>query len=204
MKTTQTAESVLSELDPITSKVSEAVEIGVAVARDYFEEHHKNFDPWLFADLFRNEVGERLSSIQESGTLLPYGYRRILLPNNGLEFWFGDYRIKILKSTDGRLPVGGSIARNLFYYQPMLPSMEDAFGTKLVIVWEIDKSYMLAQLQLVCPKSPSIYPDSPEEHWEIDIPHAAVMVVAEPTKAEPSDQDLPITPLRKQIVSEGE
>jgi hypothetical protein len=204
MKTTQTAENVLRKLNPILSKVSEAVEIGVTVAREYFEEHKKDFDPWLFSDLFRNEVGERLSDIQESGTLSLYSYRRISLPNNGLEFWFGDYRIKILKSSDGRLPPGASIARNLFYSQSMLPSMEDAFGTKLVIVWEIDESYALAKLQLVCPKNPSSYPELPEEHWEIDIPHAATTIAVEPDSEETPDLDLPIAPLRKKNVSEDE
>jgi hypothetical protein len=173
-----TPESVMKDLSRLFPLVYTAFDYGVFKAREYFEnqenEDDKIIDRYLAPNLVRfhavrylRRAGEDAHEDEENDISMSP------IPNNGIHVNCGKYHIKILKSNKGDLPVPGhSQSRRTFYDQPFLEYSDnvDFLNIKLILLWNVDKSYTLGILSLACPKSGEQTRESVTHHWHCRIP----------------------------------
>lgn len=161
---------VLSDLTLLYPRIYIIVEQAISTAKDYFITKNSEVDRYLFATIVRNEIKQALDFLSNDPELLNNGYSRKELQNNGLEIYYANYNIKILKSQQGYIPSAGkSIAKQNFFYQPSLPFMEEQI-VNLVIIWDVNLENELAELRLACPRQSMNYPETTLQHWSINIP----------------------------------
>ena len=58
----------------------------------------------------------------------------------------------------------------------------------LVICWEVDSSYSISRVQLLCPRESGNYSQGVRLYWKRDIPHPVLGLPATPTV---NDEDKP-------------
>src|SRR5207253_3219343 len=112
-------QNVLAELSELVPVVYSALDYGALKAREFFEREDENhrMDRALGPNLVRyftrkalERVGQDVQDEQD--------FELEPVPNNGLCLTFGRYRIRVLKSDAGDLPVPGhSKSRQAFYQQ---------------------------------------------------------------------------------------
>jgi hypothetical protein len=191
----QTPEAVRASLEPLFPVIWRVMEHATQEARDYFEGRDEDRDAWLYPNLVRYHAklgfdaeGHKVTDIEAQP-----GFARDDLANNGLLLTLDGFRVRILKSDRGELPVpGASLAKQAYYSQPSL--FEDPREVlNLVVLWDAPGG-VLGDLDLVCPKSGKTTRSSVGEHWAMPIPHPATSH-SDPTPVEhsPDADDLPIT-----------
>jgi hypothetical protein len=173
--TPESAMRDLAHLFPITYT---ALDFGVFKAREYFEQQEneadKQVDRYLAPNIVRyhavrylRRAGQDAQEDDDSGMSMS------VIPNNGIHVNYGKYKIKILKSNKGDLPIpGDSKSRRLFYDQPFLKYSDnvDFLNIKLILLWNVDISYSLGILSLACPKSGEKTRESVTHHWHCRVP----------------------------------
>lgn len=181
----QKPDRVLRSLAPIIPSFYRSLEYGTAEADAFFasrnEVHDTNLYPCLvryYAKLVLASEGHKVKDLNFDA-----------LANNGLLVVYGDFRIRILKSDRGDLPVPGhNRSRQVFYWQPGL------FGhslrrLNLVILWDTS-SGGLDPLTLVCPERGFETKDSVAAKWKVEIPHpAAITPLAPPSPVTEKESD---------------
>jgi len=175
-------EEVQKDLELIVPTIHTALEHGTLKAREFFEREDpdSHVDRYLAPNLVRywakrylQNAGLQVSEEQAELNLQP-------LPNNGLCLRFGRYGLRILKSDDGDPPVpGDSVSRRNFSHQISIVYVtEDGAEVRedvrnLLILWDIDRLYNLAELSLAYPKSGNDTKASVQVHWHVPIEHPA-------------------------------
>jgi len=193
---------VQKDLELILPIINTALEHGTSNAKDFFEreDQDKLIDRYLAPNLVRywakrylQGAGLQVSEEQAEFNLKP-------LPNNGLCLIFGRYRVRILKSDDGDLPVpGDSVSRRNFYQQISIvyatengeEVQEDV--SNLLILWDIDVAYNLTGLSLAYPKAGKDTKASVQVHWHVPITHPAFAFTVD-AESQPANEedDLPL------------
>lgn len=195
-------DEVQKDLELILPIIHTALEHGTLLAREFFEREDKDkiVDRYLAPNLVRWWAKQYLqdAGLQVTDEQVEFDLQR--LPNNGLCLSFGRYRLRILKSDDGELPVPGhSVKRQNFYHQISIVYIgEDGAAvqedvTNLVILWDIDRPYNLSGLSLVYPKSGKDTKASVHVHWQVPIKHPAFAFTVD-AESQPmtEEDDLPL------------
>lgn len=198
-------DEALALLSDVTDCVWDALESGLAKAREYFDAEGTDFDPFLAAHLARYHAKLHLESNQQHAE-----YERVDLSNSGLRILVnrGDWRIdlRIRKSDDGRLPVPQSDSMRLFYHQPVMlgfyPDQPAAYQTIcLVALWEAPKSYThVTAINLSCPSESGNYRGEVKEHWNVSVPYPVTSIASD--GGDPGEEpaaDLDIDTLREEM-----
>lgn len=195
------AQPVLADLRQVLAVVQEVLDTATVQVRTFFENRQAEVDTYLFAHQVRYEVKVLL----EQQRYRRAGYRFVVLSQNGLFLIYQSnglvYEIRIRKADEeGDLPTQNlSRALREFYNQPTpyfpgfspaeVAALVSPRRLKLIVVWDVDETYTLGDIFLVCPMSESgdIYfadrippaataisassdfDDEPEELYEIDV-----------------------------------
>lgn len=172
---------------PLLRLLYQLIEEGTEIAFSFFDgQPEPTFpDPYLYPAVVRWHITRTLDAL--SGTSITY--ERAELPSNGVEVRYQGQRLKVFKSTpEGALPAPGLSLPRQDFYQPSLFG-EDGESPNLVVMWELDSSYHLASVQLVCPKGDGTPWKTGQQAWAVRLPHPASFEVP-PTIEESGDLDL--------------
>lgn len=173
-----TPESAMRDLARVITTIYTALDSGIFKAREFFQkqenEDEKKVDRYLAPNIVRFHAVRYLRRAgQDAYDDNENEMNMSLIPNNGIHVNYGRYKIKILKSNKGDLPIPGhSLSRRNFYDQPFLRYVdnEDFLDIKLILLWNVDQSYTLGKLSLACPKSGELTRESVSHHWHCNIP----------------------------------
>lgn len=159
------------------------IEEGTVAANSFFDDQPDSPppDPFLYPGIVRWHIARALDGLNDTSIT----YERTELPNNGIEVRYAGQRIKVFKSTpEGELPApGSSIARQGFYQWSLFG--DDEQPTNLVVMWEVDSSYNLNSVQLVCPRADGPVWKPGQQDWAITLPHpASIQMVSEVAESE--------------------
>lgn len=195
-------EEVQQNLELILPIIHTALEHGTLKAREFFEheDKDKNVDRYLAPNLVRWWAKKYLHGAGLQVTEEQAEFDLQQLPNNGLCLSFGRYRIRILKSDDGELPVpGNSVRRQNFYHQISIVYVTEEGAlvqedvTNLIILWDISRPYNLSGLSLAYPKSGKDTKASVQVHWHVPIKHPAfAFTVDAKSKPMTEEDNLPL------------
>jgi hypothetical protein len=179
------AQNVLGKLRHIVPVIYDVLDKAITQAREFFDNRTAEVDPFLFPSLVRYEA----KCLFEDPRYRSIGYQFVVLSQNGLlliyEYDGCIYNIRVRKADeDGNLPIqnlSGTLKRFYNQPQPYLPGLspEDISElvvparVNLVVVWDVDYSYILSEVFLACPKSVS-----GDLHFADRIEHAAHAISA--------------------------
>jgi hypothetical protein len=112
--------------------------------------------------------------------------------NIGLQFTFGGIEAKILKGSNGKLPIAMTDSRVSFYTQEELALGDytnDEEKPRVIYIWECDSAESSGRAWLVRPKCAKLQSKEIEVHWGVEIPleRRTMKDAKRPTRA-----DLPI------------
>jgi len=192
-------EVVLKNLAYLLPTIYSALQDGTYKAKEYCDQYETagRIDPFLAPNLVRYHT---IKLLQKQGHLIDEELNLDNVPNNGICLSYRNYKIRILKASNGDLPVPGhSKSRQHFYHQIPFKFMdeEDSGVTmlNLVLLWDVATQYNLSEVCLVCPKSGGVKRETVEAHWSYPIPLAVLM--GEPFEdlvpAAQAVEDLPIS-----------
>lgn len=180
-------QTVLADLVPITPALYRTLEAAVFMAHNYFAQRERDVDLSHHANIVRYEA-----KVLFEEQNFPMGD----LANNGVLLTYKNYRIRILKADQGRVPCPGTTrAKQQFYRQLPLARVGDAPAsvrppeeiTNLLLIWDVTATYALADLLVACPKYGDADRASVETFWKELLPHPAELVA--PTAPGPIDAD---------------
>lgn len=168
----------MKELAPLFPLVQGSLEYGTYRAREFFKQHEtealKKIDPYLASTIVRFYARDYLRSAEGQGESLA---NLPSIANIGLHIKYGSYQVKILKSSDGDIPVPGhSKSRRDYYDQQHLDlfmgdvDSQPPLPVNLLLLWSVHEQYELGVLSLACPKSGGITKDSVSAFWHCQIP----------------------------------
>lgn len=199
------AQRILKKLRQVPPTLYDVLDKATTQAREFFETKNQPIHSALFPSLVRYFALRLLQSDRYKGI----GFRLVELSNVGLFIIYQKdgctYGLRMRKADeDGDLPIDNlSETLKAYYTQddpfPRLPGMSlqdmEQFLTpnqmKLVIVWDVNKNYVLSSVQLVCPNG-----IAGDVYFVGDIPPAVTTIAAAATVDE-AVEDLDITPRRK-------
>jgi hypothetical protein len=170
-------EEVLDNLRDAIMVVGEVLEIGIALALDYFERGRLNPEPYHYSSLVRFKACQMLKDRMFEADLEPENVR-----NNGICLTSGRYKLKVRKTFRGELPPAGpSLKTQQFYLQPVQlllfadPGAQDdpKPDRHVIILWERDMSFHLADMSLSYPQWGDEH--SASEYWRVPVVHPAVL-----------------------------
>lgn len=173
---------VLQELSPVLPFIYRGLEEAVEQTRDFFPEE-KPVDAALAPNLVRYFVKEYIDhkSSADSRLSVSNKFERESLPNNGLFLHYGPYRIRILKTDEGELPLPGPSRARRRFYQQTLPLWAQVSGedlrpnlVNLVILWDVNSEYVLNDLSIACPRDVGESRGTVQCYWRAEIPHPAL------------------------------
>lgn len=187
-------EDELRVLEPISPLLYEGFERATELACGYFEDQRRPVDPSLFPEIARYEMKHFL----EGHGQVVEELSREEVGHNGLCITFAERRIRMWKAPDDQLPVASASQKRRDFLNQQLElylneGVLKAVEWNLVILWNVDSTYGLDGLHLVCPKSASRDGLKVESHWAVRIPHpAASAPPAFYKKEKESAGDLPL------------
>jgi hypothetical protein len=170
-------EIMLDKLRPLLSILYTHIEGGIAKARSFFETEEEPPDPWLLSHIVRWYVCKRLDSLKDPNL----SYERSPLAMSGIGITYDDRYVKVFKASDGELPAAGrSHPRQEFYKGKLFEQDEWGLPTYLAVIWDVNGSYHLLDIQLVCPDDGPAW-ESGQQKWAKTIPHPVESTPAQPT-----------------------
>lgn len=196
--TSPTKKEVARKLSPFLPEVYRAFEHAIFKSKTYFEVEEIRVEYSILSALVRLHVKEFLRNKGFDGVVF---YDLALC---GLSLKYGDFHIRMWKSSDNELPPPGqSEPRQCFCNQQYtLPFVDDGQQpdsvVNIAILWNLNRSYDF-KLWWVCPKRFNANSGELEVEWEpSEIKDPTVQIVAEPrTSGRPAD--LPIKEKEKEI-----
>ncbi len=194
------SEEVLQDLLRELALLCESIEAGTQVAREFFEERDWEVDRVLAPHIVRSVVkrvlettGHRVEEMESED-----------LANNGLLYHCRRYSIRVLKAQDGVLPAPGPSERRQDFFNQR-PTQQRILGwaaasgeeepkiVHLVVCWDVDHEYELAELYLALPKAGSATKTSVEPEWIVPLDPFGLSGNLVSHDEEPQeDEDLPI------------
>ncbi len=195
------SEQVLEDLRRELALLCESIEAGTQTAREFFEERGWEMDRVLAPHIVRSVVkrvleatGHRVEEMESES-----------LANNGLLYHCGRYSLRVLKAQDGALPAPGPSERRQDFFNQR-PSQQRILGwaaasgeeepriIHLVVCWDVDHEYELAELYLALPRAGSATKTSVEPEWIVPLNPLGLSGGPAGDGEEPQeeDEDLPI------------
>lgn len=196
---------VMEALGGPLALIYEGMEASTLHAREYFDAEDREID-WTLAPClvrshlkhFLTQKGQRVEELEAER-----------LANNGLLYRFNEYRIRILKTHDGTIPVPGRSKKRQDYFS-QVPTQYSLTGwslayrgeerepetnLNLVVLWDVNHEYDLGDLYLALPKSGKEPYGRVETHWTHVVPHPATGEAANTSAPDEHDEpeDLPLT-----------
>jgi hypothetical protein len=193
-------QEALAELEEVIPALYQAMETGCEEALQFFVERadrdkqigrgdgRVDIDTDLHPSLVRFFAKREFDRLRVDADL----FERENLRNNGLSLKpTGRFNLRILKNDDGRVPLAGSSASKLRYYQQAIPLLmleqETQRPWNLVVLWFLNEVKGLDYLSLVCPKTAD--DKAVEVWWQEPIPHPATTIQVNEVTA-PDDLDM--------------
>jgi hypothetical protein len=201
---------ILSELQPLPSKIHGFLQEAVPIALQHFEEwapkkqnDDPTLDPHLFPHMIRWHVARLLRQAEYETTLTetsiddaPPSIRTMAM--SGVEITHRGRKLKLWKSRKGGLPLPGrSASRKAFLQENRVlfdANPNEFFNARnLVLLWDVDSTGDVS-LELVCPMPSDFerndiadwkYP----QLWAIPVPDAATLVRSPAPAPEQTDDD---------------
>ncbi len=198
----------LAVLFPI---VYTALDNGVSKTKEFFAgqeiKEDKKIDPYFAPNYVRFYAVRHLKRAGQDAYEESDDLNVANIPNNGMHLNYGRYRIKILKSNNGELPVPGhSKIRQDFYSQPSFLDYGEAANAmplNLLVLWNVNQGYNgLGLITLACPKAGGTTRDSVADYFHVKIPQN--MLFGDYNIAdEINEQEMYDLPLKRNIEETG-
>ncbi len=195
------SQEVLEDLRRELAMLCESLEAGTQTAREFFEERGWEVDRVLSPPIVRSVV----KRVLEAGGHKIEEMESETLANNGLLYHCRGYSVRVLKDQDGILPAPGPSERRQDFFNQR-PSQQRILGwaaaggeeepkiVHLVVCWDVDHEYELAELYLALPKAGSATKTSADTEWIVPLDPIG-MSGGQPDEGEETedeDEDLPI------------
>lgn len=153
--------------------------------REYFDSLKHPINASLAANVARYHAKDFIS--RGRNILSPYWLEDV--PNNGIALRQDLFEIKVLKGRDGNPPSTTktkkserffSQARQLELFKNLHKPwashewkefIASADKLNVIFCWEVDETYSLTRLQLMCPRGPWKYMQGVKLFWKTDVPH---------------------------------
>lgn len=199
------SDEVLEDLKTELPVLCEAIEAGTQRAREVFEEENREVDrvcaPHIVRSMAKHVLknsGHRVEDVDPEK-----------LANNGLLYHCGRYSIRVLKARqEGILPVPGPSERRQEFFnqkptQGRILGWEAAVGeatgkiTHLVVCWDVDHEYELAELYLAMPKAGSATKTSVESEWILSLDPIGLSGTRRDVNGGASQEDEDDLPIRR-------
>jgi hypothetical protein len=180
-------QTVLAQIGPIVPVFRVALTLGLAGARQYFDDEHEDSpDSALAPNIVRWHARRYLDNAGHAVHDLPEDYDRQPLGNIGLMLVWGRFHFRLRKARDGELPVPASDTQRQFYDQLCLEfDQQDPGEIHLMVLWETDREYtQLTSLTVVLPQQGGTSRITTRAYWS-----ASILEDVETTSI---DDDLPM------------
>jgi hypothetical protein len=153
--------------------------------REYFDALKHPVNAPLAANLARYHAKEFIA--KGRNILTPYILEDV--PNNGIAIKQDLFEIKVLKGRNGDPPCTTKTKKSEQFYSQSkqmelikgfqrpwashewLEFVASANKLFLILCWEVDETYTINRLQLMCPREPWKYRQSVKLFWRTDVPH---------------------------------
>jgi hypothetical protein len=173
--------------------------------REYFESLKQPVNPSLAANIARYHAKDFIAKSRDLRS--PYLLREV--PNNGISLKQDLFEIKVLKGRDGDPPSPSKSKKSERFYTQSSPQQLALFrkfrrpwssaeweefaacadSLNVIFCWEVDESYSISRLQLMCPRLPWKYMQNVKLFWKTDVPHPLTGLVNLPNVNE-GDEEL--------------
>jgi len=189
--------------------VYEGLLFGTYKAQEYFDGDSNGLNFPLAANIARYHAKEYIKRVRPSEA----PYRLAELPNNSIEIRQDWCLIKVLKGRNGEPPTATHTVRSQEFYhqqpiQQTLPGinwlriwktrdwkyfLEQCTQLNLILCWEVDYSYGVEKVQLMCPRLSGKYWQGVRTFWRLTIPHPVLGITGLQTVDESQEvDDLPV------------
>jgi|SRR6185295_7180939 len=189
--------------------VYEGLLLGAYKAQEYFDEGSKEINYPLAANIARYHAMQYVKSNRRVDD--PYYLGE--LPNNSIEIRQDWCLIKVLKGRNGEPPTATHTVRSQEFYhqQPMQPNLpginwinvwksrdwktflQQCTRLNLILCWEVDYSYNISHVQLMCPRQSGRFWQGVKTFWRLPVPHPVLGILNLPTVDETQEvEDLPV------------
>ena len=190
-----TFEAAIQGLECVPEVLYQALEHAAFKTKEFKDLHfpaQPKLDACLTAAVFRAHViqylkGKGIEAREDAGK---WAFK--LLSFCGISFYYNHKHIRILKGPNGILPgCGHSKSRKKFYDQHqtryLVGNQIMESDANLIVLWDLDSAYALAQLWLALPCKGSKRSQDVSAYWCEDIPHPAQKAASVPEKAPVDD-----------------
>jgi hypothetical protein len=189
------------------SLVYEGLLLGAYKAQEYFDDDSNGINFPLAANIARYHAKQYVKSNRRLDA--PYWFGE--LPNNSIEIRQDWCLIKVLKGRNGEPPTASNTIRSREFYhqsQPTLPGItlikvwksrdwkefiKQCTFLNLILCWEVDFSYSISKVQLMCPRQSGRYWEGVRTFWRLPVAHPVMGIKDLPTVDEEQEvEDLPV------------
>jgi hypothetical protein len=183
--------------------VYDALIQGCLKVREYFDGLQHDLNAPLAANIARYHARHTIT--KKRNLLTPYYIEEV--PNNGISLKQDLFEIKVLKGRDGEPPSPSKTKKGERFYSQDSAQIELFRGFRrpwashewkefaastdklcLLFCWEVDASYSISRLQLMCPRQPWKYMQSAQLFWKTDVPHPLTGLVNLPNVNDNEDE----------------
>jgi hypothetical protein len=168
------------------SLIYEGLLIGSEKVKEYFDLLKHSLNPALAANLARYHARQHATSRKRLGS--EFFFEEV--PNNGIVLRRDWCELKVLKGRDGEPPTATKTNRSRRFYsqssQRSLPGIDwngllESVDWKtfvagksklnLILCWEVDETYGISNVQLMCPRSSGKYGQGVKLFWRRQVAH---------------------------------
>jgi hypothetical protein len=166
---------------------------GSMIAREHFDTYKRPINLSLAANITRYHAKSFLSTRRSPGS--PYLLKNA--NNNGIAIRQDAFELKVLKGRDGDPPAPSKSIRSERFYEQrsprqlvLFPGMFRSWTSgdwplfaarsqtmNLILCWEVDPSYSVIQLQLMCPRQAWKYGQAVRLFWKRVIPNPIAGII---------------------------
>jgi hypothetical protein len=176
---------------------------GSLKVREYFDSLKHQVNAPLAANIARYHAKHTIAKNRNIRT--PYYLEEV--PNNGIAIKQDLFEIKVLKGRDGDPPSPSKSKKSERFYShyalqlPLFKNLHRPWASHewkefvestdklcLIYCWEVDESYSITRLQLMCPRQPWKYMQAVKLFWKEDIPNPLTGLVNLPNVNENEEE----------------
>jgi hypothetical protein len=202
-------EEILSSLSIAVASVYEGLLNGSQKVQDYFESQQHDINAPLAANIARYHAKKHAASQRRLNS--PYWLEEV--GNNGIAIRQDAFHIKVLKGKDGEPPTATKTTKSQNFYSqsqvtPKFPQINwtknwtskdweefiaSTSRVNLILCWEVDYSYSISRVQLMCPRQSGKYGQGVNVFWKRPVAHPILGIMGLPTVNDQEDaEDLKI------------
>ena len=198
-------QELLGDIRPLSATLYDNFIEATQIALPYFSGRQLPLNDILLSCMVRYEVKRLLSTngvpVTDEEVTDDKDLPMEALALVGLSGFYKGYHFKVLKSSDGTLPVASSDTRRAFYGQQLemrLPDQPDAnlepVHPNIVFLWRFDSSWTTMDLTVSVPRSGGSTRSSVKEYYRVSIPHPiTTILVPRPQIGQEPIEEPPIT-----------